>query len=136
MATLAGWAALEDWREPRAGRCRRLGRTSRLLRVAVTPVMPAGQPLDASVLGPLLAACAHRLRASVRATDHVARVGDHGMAVLLDGADDAGAQAAADRLVRICQGPYRIGDQRLALRVLVDVELMTRQRQPASTITT
>lgn len=122
VAMLAGWPALEGWQEPRAGRCRRLGRPSRLLRMAVTPVTSLGLALDAGTLGALVAACAHRLRASVRATDHVARVGDHGMAVLLDGADDAGAQTAAERLQRVCQGPYRIGEQRLALRVLVDLE--------------
>ena len=122
IALLPSWSALDGWREPRAGRCRRLGRSTRLLRVAVTPSTTPGHPLDAQVLARLVAACAHRLRASVRATDHVARIGEHGMAVLLDGADDAGAQAAADRLVRVCQGPYRIDDRRLVLRVLVDLE--------------
>ncbi|RVT49782.1 hypothetical protein [Rubrivivax albus] len=119
IALLSSWSALDGWREPRAGRCRRLGRSTRLLRVAVTPATVPGHPLEAPVLARLVAACAHRLRASVRATDHVARIGEHGMAVLLD---DAGAQAAADRLVRVCQGPYRIDDQRLVLRVLVDLE--------------
>lgn len=126
IAALADWSALEGWREPRAGRCRRLGRPTRLLRVAVTPIMSPGQPLAADPLAALVQACAHRLRASVRATDHVARVGDHGMAVLLDGADDAGAQTVADRLVRVCQGPYRIGVQRLTLRVMVDIEQVRR----------
>jgi predicted signal transduction protein with EAL and GGDEF domain len=125
VALLPGWSALEGWQEPRVGRSRREGRRTRLLRVAVTPVTAPGLALDAGTLGLLVAACAHRLRASVRATDHVARVGDHGMAVLLDGADDAGAQTAAERLVRVCQGPYRIGERRLALRVLVDLERPT-----------
>lgn len=130
VATLTGWSALDGWQAPRAGHCRRIGRPSRLLRMAVTPVTSPGLALDAGTLGALMAACAHRLRASVRATDHVARVGDHGMAVLLDGADDAGAQAAAERLQRVCQGPYRIGERRLALRVLVDLERPAGARAP------
>lgn len=113
--------ALEAWVDARAGRLRRAGRPWQLLHLRAAPAaMPPGMPgerPDETTHALLLAACAHRLRAGVRGTDHVARVGDDGFAVLLDGATRAGARVAADRLLPLCEGPYRIGERRLALRV-------------------
>lgn len=122
MTRLEAWHQVDTWLEPRIGRCRRQGRVFSVLRVVATPMTPRSGPLDTERLGQLLAACAHRLRASVRATDHVARVGEHGVAVLLDGATATGARAAAERLVRVCQGPYRIQDERLELCVMIDLD--------------
>lgn len=124
VAELPDRAAVAAWAAPRLGRLRRAGRPCQLLRVTVTPLAADGDGglPDAATCAQLLAACAHRLRARVRATDQVARVGDDGFAVLLDGATPAGAQVAAARLTRACEGPYGIGDRRLTLRLSVELE--------------
>ncbi len=125
ITVLAGWEALAGWAAPRAGRLRRAGRWPHLLRLRATATgAPAtgGASPDAATTALLLDACGHRLRARVRATDALARIGHAGFAVLLDSATTAGAQAAAARLVAMCQGPYRIGERRFALCLEADLE--------------
>jgi GGDEF domain-containing protein len=122
VSALGGEAELDSWLAPRISRCRRQRRPWSLLQVVATPVTPAAGVLDPALRSQLLAACAHRLRANVRATDQVARIGLQEIVVLLDGAGPAGAQAAAARLVRVCQGPYRIDTHRLELCVTVTLE--------------
>jgi GGDEF domain-containing protein len=119
VSALGAASELDSWLATRIGRCRRQRRPWSLLQLFATPVTPAGGTLEEALRSQLLAACAHRLRANVRATDQVARIGLQEIAVLLDGAGPAGAQAAAARLVRVCEGPYRIDVHRLELCVTV-----------------
>lgn len=128
VAELPDRGAVSGWAAPRLARLRRAGRPCQLLRLMVTAVAADDDTAapDAASQALLLAACAQRLRARVRATDQVARVGDEGFAVLLDGATPAGAQVAAMRLTQVCEGPYRIGERRLALRLQIEVERVLR----------
>lgn len=138
VALLMDAAALEAWAAARTGRLQRAGRPWQLLRLqarlnpaATGATAAAGDP-GAATQALLMTACAHRLRSRVRATDHVARVGDAGFAVLLDGAAPAGARAAAARLVPLCEGPYCIGDQRWWLTVSLQAERALSLVPPAS----
>lgn len=122
MDAVHHWEALADSLAPHLKRCRMLDRPCSVLRIRAVPITPLDGPLSAASCDALVQACAFRLRAAIRATDRMARVGTGGIAVLLDGASSPAARLAAERLLRLCQSPYRIGGQSLDLSLQVEFD--------------
>ncbi len=69
----------------------------------------------------LLIAVAHRLTACVRAEDTVARLGGDEFVVVLDGADRATADAAAERMIEALRRPVVAGGHELSIRASIGI---------------
>lgn len=122
MDAVRHWEALAGCLAPHLRRCRMLERPCSVLRIETTPVTPLDGLLSTELRLALVSACALRLRAAIRANDQLARVGDRGIAILLDGASMAGARVATARLVALCEQPYRIDRRLLHLCLRVEFE--------------
>lgn len=122
MDAVQHWDALASCLAPHVHRCRAQERPHSVLRITITPVTPPDGPITAPVRLLLVSACALRLRAAIRSVDQIARVGDTGIAILLDGTSAVGASAAAGRLVKLCELPYRIDRQQLEVCLQIDLD--------------